>query len=110
IRSGCKRIATITSAAHLSISQERLAGYKAALQDHNLPVRDEYIKYSNYGGMVLSEIEAALNRLLKLKQPPDGLFAPTDRITVACLSLLRRKTLPTPVQVIGFSNSAIIEL
>lgn len=112
IRRGCKRIAVINSAPQLSISKERLAGYKAALQYHDAPIKEEYIRYCNYGGMVVSEIEDAINRLMKSKQPPDGLLAASGRITVACLSILRKKNpgLPQPLQMIGFSNSSMIEL
>ncbi|MGY0041141.1 LacI family DNA-binding transcriptional regulator [Pedobacter sp. NJ-S-72] len=37
ISQGCKRIAHLTSSDHLSISVERLNGYKQALAKHNLP-------------------------------------------------------------------------
>jgi DNA-binding LacI/PurR family transcriptional regulator len=53
IERGYKRIATITSSPFLSITQERLEGYKKALAEDNRPVPDEYIKYCPHGGMLL---------------------------------------------------------
>src|ERR1044072_948064 len=66
IERGYKRIATITSTPYLSISQERLEGYKKALTEFNMPVQDEYIQYCPHGGMVIEEIETALNNLLQI--------------------------------------------
>jgi LacI family transcriptional regulator len=39
INSGYKRIAAISNPPVLSITSERLAGYKAALNDHNISFR-----------------------------------------------------------------------
>ena len=48
IRSGFQRIAHLTISPHLSITKERLAGYKAALADHHLPLDESLIKYCKY--------------------------------------------------------------
>lgn len=52
IECGYKRIAAITTPSSLSISRERLAGYKAALIDNGFEVNDELIKYCQHGGMI----------------------------------------------------------
>lgn len=112
IERGYKRIATITSSPYLSITTERLEGYKKALTEHNMPLNDDYIQYVPHGGMVIEEIESALNNLLQLKEPPDALLTASDRITIGSYSLIQRKGLIIPDQlaVAGFSNFTAPEL
>jgi DNA-binding LacI/PurR family transcriptional regulator len=112
IERGYKRIATITSSPYLSITTERLEGYKKALAEHNIPLNDDYIQYVPHGGMVIEEIESALNNLLQLKEPPDALLTASDRITIGSYSLIQRKGLIIPDQlaVAGFSNFTAPEL
>lgn len=112
IERGYKRIATITSTPYLSISQERLEGYKKALTEFNMPVQDDYIQYCPHGGMVIEEIETALNNLLQLPQPPDALLTASDRITIGSYSLIQKRGLAIPdtIAVAGFSNFNAPEL
>jgi LacI family transcriptional regulator len=96
----------------LSITRERLEGYKKALAEHNMPLNDDYIQYVPHGGMVIEEIDSALNKLLQLKEPPDALLTASDRITIGSYSLIQRKGLMIPDQlaVAGFSNFTAPEL
>ena len=112
IERGYKRIATITSAPSLSITRERLEGYKKALIEHNRPVNDDYIQYCPHGGMMIEEIETALQHLLQLPEPPDALLTASDRITIGSYSLIQRKGLiiPDEIAVAGFSNFNAPEL
>ena len=112
IKSGYKRIAHITNSEHLSITKERLAGYRAALAEYHIPFNDAYIKYCNHGGMILKEIEEAINSLLKLKQKPDAFFTASDRLTTCSFSTLRTLNLkiPNDIALIGFTNSGQVEL
>jgi LacI family transcriptional regulator len=112
IKSGFKKIAHISSSAHLSITKERLAGYKAALEEHKIPLNESYIKYCNHGGKVLKEIEDAISDLMKLKQRPDAIFAASDRLTTSSLSTLKTLGLKIPddVAFVGFTNYGLVEL
>lgn len=112
IKSGYKKIAHISSSEHLSITKERLAGYKAALADHNIPLNEAYIKYCNHGGMILKEIEDAINDLMKLKVKPDSMFTASDRLTTSSLATLKTIGLKIPddIAFIGFTNYGIVEL
>src|SRR6476620_9643754 len=73
IYQGFKKIAHITSSPYLSISRERLEGYKAALEKHNIPFQENMVQYCNHGGMIAQEVEDALNQLFKLKTKPDAI-------------------------------------
>src|SRR5687768_1641305 len=50
ITQGYKHIAHVTSSPFLSITKERLEGYKAALQKHGLPFVESLVKYCPHGG------------------------------------------------------------
>lgn len=112
IKSGFKKIAHITSSSHLSITKERLAGYKDALEKHKIPFNESYVKYCQHGGMILSEIEDNIKELLKLKVKPDAIFAASDRVTTSCFATLKKLNLNVPkdMGLIGFTNSGLVEL
>jgi len=112
IDTGYKRIAHIGSSAHLSITRERLEGYKQALADHNIPVHEPYIKYCNHGGMIVDELEDAIKALMSMKQKPDAIFSAGDKITMGCVSSLKASGIKIPgdVALVGFTNSALVDL
>ncbi|MEO7264439.1 MAG: LacI family DNA-binding transcriptional regulator [Ferruginibacter sp.] len=112
INQGYKRIAAIANSEFLSITTERLAGYKEAMDHYGLKVNNGYIKHCFYGGMVFSEIEDAVNKLLTLKQKPDAIITTSDKLTTGCLKTLHRRgiTVPDDIALVGFSNSDIAEL
>jgi LacI family transcriptional regulator len=112
IDAGHKKIAHLSSASHLSISVERLEGYKAALADNNIPLNESYIKNCNHGGMIYKELEDAVKSLVNLKDKPDAIFSAGDRLTVSCLSALNAIGLkiPADIALAGFSNSTLVEL
>ena len=89
IYEGYKRIAHITSSPYLSITKERLEGYKEALGKHNIVFNDSLIKYCPHGGMISSEVEDALAALFKSKTKPDAIFTAGDRLTLTCYSLVK---------------------
>jgi LacI family transcriptional regulator len=88
-----KKIAHITSSPTLSITRERLEGYKAALEKHNLPYQENLVKYCNHGGMIVKEVEDAITELYKAKIKPDAIFAGGDRLTTVCFGILKRMKL-----------------
>ena len=112
INKGYKRIAHITSSPNISITRERLEGYYKALQKNGIPVIENYVKYCPYGGMNDDEVEAAVNELLEMKDPPDAIVTASDRITIKCFSSLKKKGIKIPGQVAlaGFSNFSAPEL
>lgn len=112
INNGYKKIAAVANSEFLSITQERLAGYKEALQAHGIKYNSSYVKHCFYGGMVFSEIEEAINKLYTLKQRPDAILATSDKLTTGCLKTLNRRGLKVPedIALIGFSNTDIAEL
>lgn len=112
VDSGYTKIAHVTSSQHLSISRERLDGYKAALADNDIALNESYIRYCNHGGMIYAELEDAVKSLVQLKDRPDAIFSAGDRLTISCLNALRSIGLKIPddIALVGFSNSPLVEL
>ena len=107
LQQGFRRIATITSSASLSITQERLEGYKKALSDAGLEADPEYIKFCPHGGMIQEETRLALTELLQAEHRPDAIFTASDRLSTTTLSLLRKMRIAVPdeIAMVGFTNS-----
>jgi LacI family transcriptional regulator len=110
IYQGYKKIAHITSSPYLSISIERLKGYKEALEKHNLPYNEALIRYCNHGGMIAQEVEDAITSLFKAKTKPDAIFTAGDRLTTVCFGLLKRMKQKKEPGFTGFTNSRLADL
>jgi LacI family transcriptional regulator len=111
IRSGRKNIALLTHAPQLSITNERLCGYKKALDDHQIPFRPELIKTCHKGGNDHQEVENAIKELRLLADEPDGIFISSDRISISCIRALKKLGFNhQEIAITGFSNSDIIDL
>ena len=110
IYQGFKKIAHITSSPYLSITKERLEGYKDALAKHELTYQENLVKYCHHGGMILSEVEDALASLFKAKAKPDAIFTAGDRLTISCFSILKRMKQKKEVGFTGFSNTQVADL
>ncbi|HET7896820.1 MAG TPA: substrate-binding domain-containing protein, partial [Flavisolibacter sp.] len=110
ISQGYKNIAHITSSPYLSITRERLDGFKAALQKHNQPFQENLVKYCSRGGMIAQEAENAIEELFNGKVKPDAIFTAGDRLTIECFGFLKRLKQKKEVGFIGFSNSLVGDL
>ena len=96
----------------MSITKERLAGYKKALEDNKIKFDESLIRQCYHGGMIYEEVEDAMNNLMKLKHKPDAIFASADKLTTNFMRYckLRKINIPNEIAVIGFSNLDLTEL
>ncbi|HEY0732931.1 MAG TPA: LacI family DNA-binding transcriptional regulator [Chitinophagaceae bacterium] len=110
IYQGFKKIAHITSSPYLSITKERLQGYREALEKHKIPFNESLIRYINHGGMIIDEVEVAMDSLFKGKIKPDSLFTAGDRLTTVCFGLLKNMKPKKDVGFTGFTNTKLADL
>ena len=111
VAEGFKTIAHITNSPSLSITRERLKGYKQALEEHGMTYSEELIKYCNHSGMIESEVEVAIAALFGSKRRPDAIFTSSDRITTGCLTALKKMNVKvTDIGFAGFTNSNLTDL
>lgn len=104
ILKGRRRIAHITSSPFLYITKERLAGYKAALQKHDIPFDEQLVRYS--GAFDVRYVSNHVMELLQLQVRPDAFFTASDRLALGCLEVLHdlKIKIPEEVSMIGFTN------
>lgn len=107
IKTGRKRIALAASLPWLSITQERVEGYKAALEKYDIPFDENLIRYCEFD---ISEVDKKVGELLDIK--PDALFTASDRLALACLTSLKSRniSIPNEVAVLGFTNIKVADL
>ncbi len=112
IENGYKEIAAIANSEILSITKDRLAGYKAALADHGVSEKESFIKFCEHGGLNLSEVEQVVSELISLEPGPDAILALGDKLTTGTLRILKAQKfrVPDDMGLIGFSNSDMTEL
>jgi LacI family transcriptional regulator len=112
IQNGFKDIACVANAAYLSITKERVEGYKAALRDHHIPLNPNNIYYCLHGGMLYEEVEAIMDDTTKRKEKPDAILACSDKITTNVMRYCQDKHISIPKQIglVGFSNLDLTDL
>ena len=104
LQTGRRRIAHLTIPPYLSITQERLAGYRAALEQYGVPFDENLVRYGTFGP---DEAGPLVDELLALSPPPDAFFTASDRLALGCLGALRQRGIDGPGQValLSFTNS-----
>ncbi len=100
---GHKRIAIIAGRLVHSTTLDRLEGYRKAMQESNLPIREEYLEQGD------SHIESGYRcgkNLLRSSDPPTAIFALNNRMALGVLRALRELGVACPgcVSVMGFDD------
>lgn len=100
---GHKRIAAITGPDDIASSNERLKGYKLALQDAGLGVDDALQLEGNY------EVESGMqcaSQLLLLPRRPTAIFCFNDDMAIGVMKFLQKQgfVVPDDISVMGFDD------
>ena len=106
VRNGYRRIAHLGGPTNLLISQERLRGYRDALQKNGLEVIPELIIH---GDLTVQKARIYAQYFLDMAVPPDAIFAVNDPTAIEIIMLARAKGLriPEDLGVVGFSDDSI---
>lgn len=103
IEAGYREIAVITGELSKPLAFNRLQGYKRALSEQHLPIRNEWIieSHFHYDGGV-----EATGKLLALPHRPQAIFAMSDSMAVGVYQALWQAGLRIPhdMAVIGYDN------
>lgn len=112
IKNGYKRIAHLANSEYLSITKERVAGFRQALADANMEFHECYLQHCLHGGMIYDEVDTAMNTFMALKKKPDAIFASADKLTTNSMRYCRAKdiVIPDDLAMVGFSNLDLTEL
>jgi LacI family transcriptional regulator len=95
------RIGIITGRSGVSTTEDRLTGYRQALQRHGLPYRAELVEVG-HSSVEGGEVAA---RLL-LRREPSGMFITNNQMTIGAVQVLRLqgKQWPEPLGLVGFDD------
>jgi len=106
INQGCKRIMHVTASLKRNVYQERLQGYKKALEYHHLPFHENFVKIIN---LSFESGEQVAQDILKMKKLPDAIFFSNDNCAVGCMSVLKKGgiNIPEMIAVAGFNNDPL---
>ncbi|MGZ4399549.1 MAG: LacI family DNA-binding transcriptional regulator [Gaiellaceae bacterium] len=100
---GHRRIATVAGPDYAIPAQERLIGYRSALEELGLGFRENYV----YAGVYSHETGAAAMRaLLELEEPPDAVFASSDVMAIGAMCAIQGTGLriPEDIALVGFDD------
>ncbi len=109
VKQGCKRIAHIAGFNHTRIFNNRIRGYKDALEKFGLPVEDELIIESN---LRIEDGRRIMKELLTLSERPDAIYAAGDYAALGALQVIKEHGLKVPedIALVGFSNEPFTSL
>jgi DNA-binding LacI/PurR family transcriptional regulator len=103
INEGCTHIAHLSGDRSLEIFENRFKGYKQALFDSEIEFNEQYVIQTK------SSVEAgrtAVEKLLKLENPPDAIFSSSDFAALGAIQELKERGIKIPEDfcVFGFGN------
>jgi LacI family transcriptional regulator len=103
LRLGHSNISCIAGPGHIASSTDRLKGFRCALQEGGIELREEAIVC---GAFRYEDGQAAMEELLKRNLNFTAVFAANDVMALGAISVLHRARLRIPgdVSVIGFDN------
>lgn len=104
IKSGCKKIAHLAGPKNLSTTDHRFRGYLDALKQNNIPVQKKYIAHVK--GFSHKDGLGPAKKLLKLKNPPDAIFAMNDNIGISAMHIAKKLKfkIPEDISIVGFDD------
>ncbi|SEW39697.1 LacI family DNA-binding transcriptional regulator [Chitinophaga arvensicola] len=111
VKAGRKRIGMVAYKTTLQHISERIQGYQAALQQHELPAPASLLKRARYSHLK-TDIETAIDGLLKGKHPADALFFATNSLAIEGLKYINTLGIhiPNDLAVITFDEAEALDL
>lgn len=107
---GHREIAMITGATgDIMAGIPRVKGYKKALEAHGIPFKQHYLASGNFG---FDEGTIAMEQLLQTVPEATAIFAASDEMAIAALSVAAKHGLKVPddISVIGYDNLKLAEM
>ncbi len=101
LRSGRRRVATITGLQNMIAGIHRYQGYVDALQDHDLPILPELVVESDF-----TDAGGYTSMQALLPHQPDAVFVASDTMALAAIQAIQEHGLRVPedIAVVGFDD------
>jgi len=106
IRIGRRRVAYIGGPAGLTVTRDRLQGYKNALESHGVGYDPCLVAFSEFNERSAA---SAMAELLSLNPPPDAVVGLDDLIALSAMREAKRhgRRVPDEIAFIGFNDSPL---
>jgi LacI family transcriptional regulator len=106
VKEGYRKIAHVTISKNLSITKNRLKGFKNALTKHKVPINNDWIKHCDFNP---TAIDQAILSLFTGVEKPDAIMASVERVVMRCIVVLKELNLriPQDCALIGFSDNPL---
>lgn len=103
ILEGHERIAIIEGSPSIRSVYERSKGYRKAMDDHEIPIRGEYMVRGDQKSELAYQMTS---RLMNLSEPPTAIFTCNNMMTLGCLRYLTEQGLMIgrDISLIGFDD------
>ena len=103
ILEGHERIAIIEGSPSIRSVYERSKGYRRAMDDHEIPIRGEYMVRGNQKSDLAYRMTS---QLMNLPEPPTAIFTCNNMMTLGCLRYLTEQGLMIgqDISLIGFDD------
>jgi LacI family transcriptional regulator len=103
IKLGHKRIAMLVGSLDMSPHRDRLEGFRRAMQEANLPIRDEYLIG---GGVQVEDGRRAGLQLLKISSCPTAVVVCNNKLLLGLFEAIdeQKVKIPSQLSVIGFDD------
>ncbi|PLR76774.1 LacI family transcriptional regulator [Bacillus sp. V3-13] len=103
IEKGYERISIVTNSLiqHITPRIERINGYRKAMKEADIPIREEYIK-----ALEVDKIKDGLKEMFSLPNPPEAILAGNDFVLMEILNYVKEEQLliPSDLALIGIDN------
>lgn len=106
VKQGYNRIAHVMMAPHLSVTQNRMKGYLAALSYFKITFQKKWIAHCDFD---YASMKKTVLKLLKTKPRPDAILVSGERIALSCFEVLKELQLRIPgdIALAGFLDNPV---
>jgi len=103
IKLGYQRIGVINGIKGIWTSEQRFAGYLDALEESELKIKPELIKYGDFR---VEGSKKAMVEFLGMKNPPEAVFVTNEAMTTGALLAMKEKKvkIPDDIAIVGFDD------
>ncbi|HZY67813.1 MAG TPA: LacI family DNA-binding transcriptional regulator, partial [Devosia sp.] len=103
---GHRRIGHISGPSRNTFPNERLVGFRKAMFEHRLELRDEWVFAGDYS---MESGRAAARHFLEASQMPTAVFSANDEMAIGLMAALRKAGIECPrdISVVGFDDIGI---
>ena len=109
IEQGCRNIYHFSGPQHLSLTKNRINGFRDAMNKHKLPFTSKQIIET---GLFIEDGERVMENLIKNGTIPEAIFSFNDPTAIGAMKMLKKHKLriPDDVAIVGFSESKLAPL